>query len=521
MEHVAWTKDFLVFLAIAGLAVPLLHRFGVSQVLSFLALGVAVGPFGFGRLGSDYPWLRHVTLDDPQRVAPFAELGVMALLFLIGLELSWSRLAALRRYVLGVGGMQFAVSAVAIGAGAALLGAGPATAAVIGISLAMSSTAVVMQIVEEQGRTATHVGRVALSILLFQDLMVAPVLFTAGFLGSGGSSLADLGWLIAEAVALLVVIAVVGRYVLGAVFRLAAQTGSRELIMAISLLVLIGFSILTARVGLSAALGAFLAGLLLSETEYRHQVEIDLSPFKGLLVGLFFISVGMTVDLAFLLKWLPQIVAAAAALIVVKAAIIIAAGRVFGVGGPVSAEIALLLAQSGEFAFVAFGVAAAEQAARARPRSVPHGDRRADDDRDARACARRTICQRQARAGERARVAAVVRRGRHDRPRHHRRLRTRRPDGRAAAVGGERRVRRARPRCAPRRCTARTGTPGVLRRRQPHRAAASAPVRGTHARSLSRWTNRARRSGWWRRSASSAAMRWCLRVRPTATAHAR
>ena len=245
MEHVAWTKDFLIFLAIAGLAVPLLHRFGVSQVFSFLALGVAVGPFGFGRLGSDYPWLRHVTLDEPQRVAPFAELGVMALLFLIGLELSWSRLAALRKYVLGVGGMQFAVSAAAIGAGAALLGAGPATAVVIGISLAMSSTAVVMQIIEEQGRTATHVGRVALSILLFQDLMVAPVLFTAGFLGSGGSSLADLGWIIAEAVALLVIIAFVGRYALGAVFRLAAQTGSRELIMAISLLVLIGFSILT------------------------------------------------------------------------------------------------------------------------------------------------------------------------------------------------------------------------------------------------------------------------------------
>jgi CPA2 family monovalent cation:H+ antiporter-2 len=359
VEHVAWTKDFLVFLAIAGLAVPLLHRFGVSQVLSFLVLGVAVGPYGFGQLGSDYPWLRHVTLDDPERVAPFAELGVMALLFLIGLELSWSRLAALRKYVLGVGGVQFAVSAAVIGAGAALLGSGPATAAVIGLSLAMSSTAVIMQIIEEQGRTASHVGRVALSILLFQDLMVAPVLFTAGFLGSGGSSFADLGWIIAKAVALLVVIAVAGRYALGVVFRLAAQTGSRELIMAISLLVLIGFSILTASVGLSVALGAFLAGLLLSETEYRHQVEIDLSPFKGLLIGLFFIGVGMSVDLAFLFKWLPQIVAVAAAVIIVKAMIIIAAGRMFGVGGPASAEIALLLAQSGEFAFVAFGVAAA------------------------------------------------------------------------------------------------------------------------------------------------------------------
>ncbi len=168
MEHVPWIDDFLVFLAIAGLAVPLLHRFGVSQILSFLVLGVAVGPYGFGRISSDYPWLGHLTLNDPQRVAPFAELGVMALLFLIGLELSWSRLAALRRYVAGVGGMQFAASAAVIGAGAALLGSGGAAAVVIGLALAMSSTAVVMQVIERQGRTATHLGRVALSVLLFR-----------------------------------------------------------------------------------------------------------------------------------------------------------------------------------------------------------------------------------------------------------------------------------------------------------------------------------------------------------------
>lgn len=361
MEHVPWTKDFLVFLAIAGLAVPLLHRFGVSQVLSFLVLGIAVGPYGFGRLSGDYPWLGHLTLDDPERVAPFAELGVMALLFLIGLELSWSRLAALRRYVVGVGGLQFAASAAVIGAGAALLGTGAAAAAVIGLTLAMSSTAVVMQIIAQQGRTAAHVGRVALSILLFQDLMVAPVLFTVGFLGSGSESLADLGWIIVNGVALIAAIILLGRYALSSVFRLAAQTGSRELFMAISLLVLVGFAILTARAGLSAPLGAFLAGVLLSETEYRHQVEIDLSPFKGLLVGLFFISVGMSVDLAFLLAWLPQIVLVATALIIVKAAILWSAARPFGVGGPVATEVALLLPQAGEFGFVTLAVAAAGQ----------------------------------------------------------------------------------------------------------------------------------------------------------------
>jgi CPA2 family monovalent cation:H+ antiporter-2 len=358
VEHVAWINDFLVFLAVAGLAVPLLHRFGVSQVLSFLVLGIAVGPYGFGRLSGSYPWLGYLTLNDPERVAPFAELGVMALLFLIGLELSWSRLAALRRYVLGVGGLQFAGSAAVIGAGAAILGSGAAAAMVIGLALAMSSTAIVMQLIEQQGRTATHLGRVALSILLLQDLMVAPVLFAAGFLGTGGETMADFGWIVVKGVGLIAVLVGVGRYVLGAVFRLAAQTGSRELIMAISLLVLVGFSILTARAGLSAPLGAFLAGLVLSETEYRHQVEIDLSPFKGLLVGLFFISVGMTVDLAFLLHWLPQILVVAALVIVAKAVILWGAARALGAGGPASIEIALLLPQAGEFGFVALGVAA-------------------------------------------------------------------------------------------------------------------------------------------------------------------
>jgi CPA2 family monovalent cation:H+ antiporter-2 len=358
VEHVAWIDDFLVFLAVAGLAVPLLHRFGVNQVLSFLVLGIAVGPYGFGRWSEDYFWLSYLTLDDRERVLPFAELGVMALLFLIGLELSWSRLAALRKYVAGVGGMQFALSAVVIGAGAALAGASHAAAVVIGLLLAMSSTAVVMQIIEQQGRSTTHVGRVALSVLLFQDLMVAPVLFTVGFLGSSSGTLGDFGWIVAKGIGLIAAIILLGRFALGSVFRLAALTGSRELIMAISLLVLVGFAILTARAGLSAPLGAFLAGLLLSETEYRHQIEIDLSPFKGLLVGLFFISVGMSVDPAFLFKWLPQILGVAVALLAVKAVILWAAARTFGVGQAGAVEVALLLPQAGEFGFVALAVAA-------------------------------------------------------------------------------------------------------------------------------------------------------------------
>ena len=170
MEHVAWINDLLVILAVAGLAVPLLHRFGVNQVLSFLLLGVAVGPYGFGRLAGDYPWLGYLTLADRERVAPFAELGVMALLFLIGLELSWHRLAALRRFVAGVGGVQFALSAAVIGVGAALAGRSASAAIILGLALAMSSTAVVMQIIENQGeRHASWPGRIVGSAVSGSD----------------------------------------------------------------------------------------------------------------------------------------------------------------------------------------------------------------------------------------------------------------------------------------------------------------------------------------------------------------
>jgi monovalent cation:H+ antiporter-2, CPA2 family len=352
MHHEAWLKDVLVFLVAAGLIVPLFHRARVGAVLGFLLIGVAVGPYGFGALAADFPWLRYLTIEDRARVEPFAELGVMFLLFLIGIEMSVERLWSLRRFVAGIGSMQFLLSAIVFGVALSLLGA-PANAAIIlGLGLAMSSTAVVMQLLEEQGRTATPLGRVAIAVLLFQDLMVAPVLFGVEILGRGGDVVSGLAKALLTAVVAIAVILVAGRFLLRPLFGIAGKTGSRELIMAMTLLLVIGVAAVTGYAGLSTALGAFLAGVLLSETEYRHQIEVDIAPVKGLLVGLFFISVGMSIDVRVVWGAIGMVLLAVALLLAVKAAILFAATRLFGVALGVTVEAAILLAQAGEFAFI-------------------------------------------------------------------------------------------------------------------------------------------------------------------------
>jgi CPA2 family monovalent cation:H+ antiporter-2 len=353
LEHGAWLKDALVFLAAAGLVVPLFHRARIGAVLGFLLVGIAVGPYGLGQLVQDFPWLRYLTIEDRARVEPFAELGVLFLLFLVGLELSVARLWSLRRYVAGIGSLQFVMSALVIGAGLGMLGASGSSAIVLALCLAMSSTAIVVQLLEEQGRSATPVGRIATSVLLFQDLMVAPVLFGVEILARGSQhvALSLAGALLQAAVVVMVIIAA-GRYLLQPLFRFAAQTGSRDLIMAITLFMVVGVAAVTGAAGLSTALGAFLAGLLLSETEYRHQVEIDLVPFKGLLLGLFFITVGMTVDIRAVWGEIGAVLAAVAGLLAVKSIILFVACRTFRVSSAVAAEVAILLAQGGEFAFI-------------------------------------------------------------------------------------------------------------------------------------------------------------------------
>jgi monovalent cation:H+ antiporter-2, CPA2 family len=352
MHHEAWLKDVLVFLVAAGLIVPLFHRARVGAVLGFLLIGVAVGPYGFGALAADYPWLRYLTIEDRARAEPFAELGVMFLLFMIGIEMSIERLWSLRRFVAGIGSVQFLLSAVAFAAALWFLGASTSAAIILGLGLAMSSTAVVMQLLEEQGRTATPLGQVAIAVLLFQDLMVAPVLFGVEILGRGGDVVPGLIRAVLIAAAVVALILIAGRFLLRPLFSIAGKTGSRELIMAMTLLLVIGFASATGYAGLSTALGAFLAGVLLSETEYRHQIEIDVAPFKGLLVGLFFITVGMSIDVRVVWAAIGPILLMVAVLLVVKAVILFAACRLFGVALGVTVEAAILLAQAGEFAFI-------------------------------------------------------------------------------------------------------------------------------------------------------------------------
>jgi CPA2 family monovalent cation:H+ antiporter-2 len=354
LEHQPWLKDVLVFFAAAGLIVPMFHRARIGAVLGFLLIGVAAGPFGLGQYVPDYPWLSYITFEDQQRAVTFAEFGVLFLLFLIGLQMSVERLWSLRHYVLGIGGIHFALSAVAIWAVIVTFFDAPMNPAIVlGLAFAMSSTAIVMQLLEEQGRVVSQVGRIAFAVLLFQDLMVAPVLLVTQLLGRGGENLAAaLATGVLQALAAVALILVAGRFVLRPLLRFAAQTGGRELIMAITLLIVIGTAGATGHAGLSTALGAFLAGLMLSETEYRHQIEVDLLPVKGLFIGLFFISIGMTVDLRVVWNNIGDVLRLVAILFLVKGALMLAACRIFRIGFSPATDVALLLAQAGEFVFV-------------------------------------------------------------------------------------------------------------------------------------------------------------------------
>ena len=360
MLHAEHLKSILIFLIAAGIIVPLLHRLRVGTVLGFLLVGLALGPFGVGHLAQQFPWLQYITLEDPARAEPLAELGIVFLLFLLGMELSLPRLWQLRRYVLGVGALQVGVSIFAIGAIVRYSGFAPPTGVIVGMCFALSSTAIVMQLLIDQNRAAAPVGRIALSVLLFQDLCVVPILFSIGILearNAGNREIIDYFLPFLQAFAAVFLILVVGRYIVTPLMRSAARTGSRELIMAISLVIVVGISSATGASGLSVALGAFLAGLLLSDSEYRHQIEVDLDPFKGLLLGIFFVTVGMLIDLQVVWANIGPILLALTILIVLKAAILYAAARLFGVARPAAIEVALLLAQGGEFAFIVIGLA--------------------------------------------------------------------------------------------------------------------------------------------------------------------
>jgi CPA2 family monovalent cation:H+ antiporter-2 len=354
-------KDVVLFLATAGVVVPLFRRAKISPILGFLGAGVVLGPDGLGALHRQVPWLRSLTIDNPAEVSQLAEFGVVFLLFMIGLELSWERLRTMRRFVFGLGAAQVAASLVLVAAVAAALGQPPGAAIAIGAALALSSTAIVMPILAEAKRQHSPAGRATFSVLLFQDLAVAPILVTLTLLGRrGGLERLGPGLLLdlAPAVAGVGVLLVAGRLILRPMLRSVARARSEELFVAACLLVVIGAGLVSAAAGLSMALGAFIAGLLLAETEYRHEVEAAIEPFKGLLLGLFFLSIGIGLNLPVLAQRPGEVLGAAAGLTLVDGVVVVLLARLFGLSWRAAGEAALLLAGAGEFAFVILGEAA-------------------------------------------------------------------------------------------------------------------------------------------------------------------
>jgi monovalent cation:H+ antiporter-2, CPA2 family len=354
-------KDVLILLGTAAVVAPVVHRLKISPVLGFLLVGAVLGPHGLGRLAEHSRAVDWFTVTGERQIAFIADLGIVFLLFFIGLELSMRRLLTMRRLVFGLGGLQIFLAALAIGLGALWLGQPGAAALIIGFCLALSSTAIVMELLSGQRRMMSTTGRTSFAVLLAQDLAVVPLLFLIGALGGHeqGSSLVEGAALaVVEAALAIGAIAVVGRLVLKPLFRLAAGTDNPEFFMAATLLISVGSGVVTAYAGLSMALGAFIAGLLLAETEYRRAVEAMIDPFRGLLLGVFFFSVGMHIDLGFIWHQPLLVAAAFVGMIVAKTVLLAPLCRLFGVPWAASVETSLLLAPGGEFAFIGIGLAA-------------------------------------------------------------------------------------------------------------------------------------------------------------------
>ena len=332
--------EALLFLGAAVVVVPLLKRLGMSSVLGYLGAGLLLGQSGLN------------LVDDPEDVLHFAEIGVVLLLFIIGLELQPRRLWVMRRLVFGLGTSQVVLTAVAIGALLWLAGLAPATAALLGFALALSSTAFVLQLLGEQNKLSQLHGRAAFGTLLLQDVAVIPGIAVVNVLAATGAGDGHGGaldpWLILGVVGGAVVL----RYLLRPLLKFVAASGIRELFTAAALALVAGAALAMGEAGLSMGLGAFVAGMMVADSEYRHQLEADVDPFKGLLLGLFLMAVGMTVDLAALVREPLTILGLTAALMLVKFLVLLPLARWFALGGRDAVRTAIVLSQGGEFAFV-------------------------------------------------------------------------------------------------------------------------------------------------------------------------
>ncbi|WP_421694052.1 monovalent cation:proton antiporter-2 (CPA2) family protein [Aestuariivirga sp.] len=339
-----------VYLAAAVIAAPLATRLGLGSVLGYLVAGMIIGPSLLGLIGGD-----------GENVMHFAEFGVVVMLFLVGLELQPSKLWSLRRPIIGLGGLQVVVTAAVLGLCALALGFEWQAATAAGLILAMSSTAIVLQSLNERGLLKTSAGQSAFSVLLFQDIAVIPILAllpllaaTDAFDPREATLIGDFpGWV--QTLAVLAAVAVVvlaGRFLTRPLFRFVADTGLREIFVGLALVMVVGIALLMQLVGLSAALGTFLAGVVLAESEYRHELEMDLEPFKGLLLAVFFIAVGAGIDFSLLISQPLLLLGLVLGFILVKLAVLFLLARLFDMGGPDASRFSFALAQGGEFAFV-------------------------------------------------------------------------------------------------------------------------------------------------------------------------
>jgi len=344
---IPYILEITAFLLGVVVIVPLFKKLRLSPVLGFLAVGAVIGPHALG------------VIKDIEGVQHFAELGVIFLLFTIGLELSFERLRTFSGLIFGLGCAQVLSCAIAIGAIAYLWGNSSQSSIIIGLCLSLSSTAMVMQVLNERGEMATKRGRSSFSILLFQDLAVVPILILLSVFGKGQDSsiLVHVLYALLNAVLVIVAIVILGRFGLRKLFEIAAHTRSIDVFTAMTLLVILAISIATGLAGLSMALGAFLAGLLLAETEFRHQIEGEIAPFKGLFLGLFFMSVGMNIDFVIAFENLTWVVLSIAGLIAIKTALTFAWTRIFKLSVMDGLRTSLLVAEAGEFAFVVIGQA--------------------------------------------------------------------------------------------------------------------------------------------------------------------
>lgn len=359
LHNTAGLTDTLVVLGATGLVIPIFARFRISPMIGFILVGLLVGPSGLGAMVGQYEWLRHVTISNTQAIAPFAEFGIILLLFSIGLELSFKRLWSMRSLVFGVGAAELFGAGAVIALALILLGT-PGTGAIgLGLALALSSTALVLPMVGTQ----SPVGRAAFSMLLFEDLALVPIVFLLGAMApiANDDGLTDLARTIALGGATVIAMLIAGRVVLPRIFAQAARTKSPEVFLAASLLVVIVASLLTGLTGLSPIVGALLAGLLIAETDYHGEVEVITAPFKGLALGVFLLTVGMSLDMEIITRRWPELLAAIAGVIVIKTAVTASLLRLYGARRGMAVEVGLLMASPSETTLIVLTAAAAAQ----------------------------------------------------------------------------------------------------------------------------------------------------------------